>query len=123
MKFKRWDDCSQEEQIERWQQVTRVLQNLSQHEKRHHFDMGIWGRKTDCGTVACAAGHCGLDSWFRRRGFALYLTGRNRTRRFDPRGFFGEDGCFEIFLDTRQRPCSAVIKEIKAYIRQLKHEV
>lgn len=56
--------------IERWENVQRVLKALTPHERRHHFEMQSWGHKTDCGTVACVAGHCSLDPWFRRRGFA-----------------------------------------------------
>jgi hypothetical protein len=31
--------------------------------------MTMFGQKTDCGTIACAAGHASLDPWFRKRGF------------------------------------------------------
>jgi hypothetical protein len=55
--------------IERFEQLILVLQGLSQHEKRKHFNMETWGEQTECGTTMCAAGFCGSDQWFRRRGF------------------------------------------------------
>lgn len=55
--------------IERWENVLRVLTSMTRHEREHHFAMTIWGTKTSCGTVGCAAGHCSLDPWFRKRGF------------------------------------------------------
>src|SRR6267378_1550966 len=69
--MKHWDDITPKEQIARWEQVLRVLRGLTKHERKKHFNMGFFGQKTSCGTVACAAGHCGLDPWFRRRGFKL----------------------------------------------------
>lgn len=63
-----------EQIIERWENVIRVLRNLTPHQRKYHFDMTTFGRKTDCGTVACAAGHCSLDPWFRRRGFLANFT-------------------------------------------------
>jgi hypothetical protein len=57
--------------LERWQQCLRVLRSLTKHEREHHFDMATWGEKNDCGTTGCAAGHCSLDPWFRKRGLRL----------------------------------------------------
>lgn len=59
-----------EQIIERWENVLRVLTSMTRHERNRHFEMIDWGRKTSCGTIACAAGHCSLDPWFRRRGFS-----------------------------------------------------
>jgi hypothetical protein len=61
--------------IERYEQVKRVLEGLDEHARKHHWDMSIWGTKTDCGTVACAAGHCSLDPWFQERGFRGEIRG------------------------------------------------
>lgn len=33
--------------------------------------MSAWGIETPCGTVACAAGRCGLDAWFNEQGWKL----------------------------------------------------
>lgn len=108
--------------IERWQNAARVLQSLSPHEKRRHFDMGTWGDKTDCGTVACAAGHCSLDPWFRRRGFTSSFSesGELCFMKLEPENFFDSEGVNEIFCNTNRRPVSDVIREIKAHIRHLK---
>lgn len=58
-----------QKQIERFENLIRVMRSLTKHERRKHFDMNRWGVKTECGTVMCAAGHCMMDPWFKRRGF------------------------------------------------------
>jgi hypothetical protein len=82
--------------VERWEQVLRVLEGLTPHEREKHFFMGIWGQETACGTVACAAGHCALDPWFRERGFIGEFDSRfNNTLQFPktkPAEFFGQRG-------------------------------
>jgi hypothetical protein len=55
--------------IERWEKGLEVLKTMTPHERTNHFNMAAWGVKTDCGTVACAAGHFSLVPWFRKRGF------------------------------------------------------
>lgn len=52
--------------VESWEQALRVLQQMTPHERKNHFDMRSWGHRTDCGTVACLAGHCYLDPWFQK---------------------------------------------------------
>ena len=111
-------DCSAEEQIERWERVERVLTELTPHERRKHFDMRGWARKTPCGTVACAAGHCGMDPWFRRRGF--HISPNGDFKGMDVTAFFGYHGTNHIFLNATKRPVSDVIKEVRAYVKQLK---
>lgn len=123
MARKEWDDCSDKERIERWEQVYRVLSEMTLHEKRNHFDMGNWGYDTPCGTIACAAGHCGMDPWFRRRGLQYNYVRRFRNGRpgmFRPDDFFGSEGTIRIFLNTNERPVSQVMREVKAYINELK---
>lgn len=110
--------------IERWTQALRVLTKMSKHERERHFDMSHWGQKTECGTVACLAGHCSLDPWFRRRGFAskfatrdegggLYFSGQY------PSEFFGEKGYLNVFLAFN---CShpEVVKLTREHISYLK---
>lgn len=65
---------TKEQEIERLTQLIRVMRGLSRHERRRHFDIRQWGMQTDCGTTMCAAGFCGSDPWFRRRGFKLEPT-------------------------------------------------
>jgi hypothetical protein len=109
--------------VERWENVERVLKALSPHERRKHWDMSEWGMKTDCGTVACAAGHCGLDPWFRRRGFGLSFFSTSEYGDIgDVDGFFGCLGTEIIFYDQRRRTVSTVIKEVRAHIKWLKNE-
>jgi len=85
--------------VERWEQALRVLLGMDEHERTKHFDMSDWGHRTDCGTVACLAGHCSLDPWFRERGFhgefnaGGYLIFPSQR----PITFFGERGNDKIF--------------------------
>lgn len=125
--MKNWEDATQAQKVERWENVARVLKNLSPHERRQHWSMRTWGEKNECGTVACAAGHCGLDPYFRRRGFKLNFVFNKDMEDWDTDfedddviEFFGSEGTFEIFLDTNVRPVGAVIREVKAYIKHLK---
>lgn len=124
---KYWIHCSSKERIARWENVLRVLRKLTPHERRRHWQMNTFGEKTECGTVACAAGHCGLDPWFRRRGFKMNFT----THKFDGEeyfegiivragDFFGEDGTNSIFHNGIPRSVRKVIAEVKAYVKELK---
>lgn len=69
--MKIWEDCSLKEKLDRWLNAERVLVKLPKHVRTEHWNMGHWGIVTECGTVCCAAGHCGLDPWFRKRGLKL----------------------------------------------------
>lgn len=118
--------CSKKEQIERWQNVLRVLRRLTPHQRREHWNMAIIGEKTDCGTVACAAGHCSLDTWFRRRRYTgKYIKGANGRIELDTPDeweFFGHEGADEIFFNTWPRPVETVIEEVHAHIKKLRSE-
>jgi hypothetical protein len=120
----RWEDASKKQQLARWENVLRVLRGLTPHERRKHWDMSYWGRPTECGTIACAAGHCALDPWFRKRGFASMLGEGTGTEwlgweYFGPRDFFGH-GAQKIFHDCTPRSVGAVIKEVQRHIKDLK---
>lgn len=121
-----WDDCSPEQQVERWRQVERVLVNLPTHERERHWDMSSFGYLTDCGTVACAAGHCGLDPWFRERGWRLDFVEHGcgypacKVQRIGSVArFFGEEGSEEIFYNERRRGVDEVIAEVREYVSAL----
>lgn len=124
--------------IERYENVIRVLGSLSRHERREHFDMSTFGRITDCGTVACAAGHCSLDPWFRKRGFASkpsadilgakLVPTRNRNWRAMVQNFFmvygncdsiEYDGT-DIFFNGDERSVSDVIRELRRFVARLR---
>lgn len=64
--------------IERLEQAVRVMRGLSEHDRKHHFNIGVFARQTECGTVACVAGHCALDPWFQERGFKIETIGTER---------------------------------------------
>lgn len=66
------------EQIQRFEKLIETLKGLSPHEKRKHFDMGMFGQETDCGTTMCAAGFCGARKWFQDRGFEYLSRGKAR---------------------------------------------
>ena len=116
-KVKLWDDLTPAEKVKRWEGVERVMKKLTPHQRKHHFYMGSWGYKDDCGTVACVAGHCGLDPSFRRQGFKM-ITDR-WGESFDgpePLPFFGSTGYFDVFMET-----SATYSQTRANIsRHLK---
>lgn len=129
---------SHAKQIERWEHAYSVLKKMSPHDRREHWDMGNWGVLTECGTVACAAGQCGLDPWFRKRGLKLqFVAWSPETRKYehsnkvsedtsvkstfdsDVQSFFGY-GAENIFYNGTNRPVSVVMQEIKLHIRLLK---
>lgn len=104
MRHKEWDDCSLKEKIQRWKELDKMLCALTPHERKHHFDMGVWGVKTECGTIGCAAGLAGLNPWFRRRGLQMNFTHvgdsyNDSFIRLQPEEFFGEVG-YNIILTT-----------------------
>jgi hypothetical protein len=136
MQVKYWSSLTDDQKIERWENVLRVLRSLTPHQRKKHWDMGDWGRETECGTVACAAGHCGLDPWFRRRGFQLnfvpnaYFNAESDEPSdrsvckmpVDPERFFGYVGYDEIFTNGAMNTVDEVIVAVKAHIKQLKKE-
>lgn len=125
--MKSFYNCTKEEQIERWQNVLRVLRGLTRHQRLEHWNMATIGEKTDCGTVACAAGHCSLDGWFRRRGYiGKYKISESSTRLEldtpDEWDFFGHEGADSIFFNTWPRSVEDVIQEVRGHIKSLRSE-
>lgn len=123
--MKTWDELKKAQQVERWENVVRVLKALTPHQREKHWDMSDWGKTTDCGTVACAAGHCGLDPWFRRRGFQLNFIKCNcgepncaERLDFDVEGFFGVEGSDQIFYGSGS--VDDVIARVETYIEELR---
>jgi hypothetical protein len=148
-KIKYWDDLTIDEKIARWEHVDKVLENLSPHERRKHFNLGDWGSKTECGTVACVAGHCGLDPEFRRQGFRLdfefHKLSEGELSFYEPDDpahklgglwvmvgdlsndayqFFGDTGYRRIFLgvDVNGTSVGECRKAIKRYLRDLEQD-
>ncbi len=115
--------------IARWENALRVLKKMTPHERKKHFDMGTFGDQTPCGTVACLAGHCSLDPWFRRKGFSSHWSDGN---------LFFDKAEPEEFFDDREAPFSdparhgsdifyrtaaswaEVVKQVQAHITHLK---
>lgn len=112
--------------VERWENALRVLQQMTTHERRRHFNMGSWGQKTECGTIACLAGHCSIDPWFKHRGFtsAFEKITKNHPPQLcftgqEPEIFFGHGGYNAIFLNC----CATfteVVRDVKKHIKWLK---
>lgn len=102
--------------IERWSQCHRVLDAMTAQERQSNWDMSTWGRITECGTVHCAAGRCGLDPWFRDRGFKMDFDKHGEAEITDVCQFFGNEGSREIFMNSNQRSVDRVIEEVNAYL-------
>lgn len=119
---KMWNQCTQAEKIERWRNVLRVLLSLSPHERQRHFTMNTWGELTPCGTVACAAGHCGMDPWFRSQGFIMDphsdLSFTTLFPSTSPEEFFGQTGHYGIFIKT-YLDFQGVVEAVKDFIHYL----
>jgi hypothetical protein len=97
-----WDYISLEEKIERVDRARLVLKRMSKHAIEKHFDMSIWGNQTPCGTVGCAAGQCGLDPWFNRRGFRMHFN-RYGSQLWSthPSRFFGDFLYESVFVNDK----------------------
>lgn len=52
---------------EKFQQIVRVMNTLNPSQ----FDIQVWHHSSNCGTVACIAGHCAMDPWFIDQGLTL----------------------------------------------------
>jgi hypothetical protein len=108
--------------VERWEQALRVLEAMTPHEREKHFNMGTWGEQTDCGTVACLAGHCALDPWFRGHGFSGEFKPGYTVLTFpqaDPQEYFGERG-YEYILTGPPYPWETIVHGVKEHIDYLK---
>jgi hypothetical protein len=118
--MKYWKEITLKEQLKRWHHVLRVLEALTPHQRRRHWNMETWGEKTECGTVACAAGHCALDPWFRRQGFKsdFYPDGTLKSIS-NATAFFGFEGTDRIFHNAQKRSVPKVIAEVKLHIKTL----
>jgi hypothetical protein len=117
--------------IERLENVKRVLEAMDPHEREKHFNMEMWGRRTDCGTVGCAAGHASLDPWFQENGFKGRINPAGNIELWDDEfgwtvfsrrkvtNFFGKAGV-DIFLDDTLRSVETVIAELDRAILTLR---
>lgn len=112
---------TQADYIERWEQALRVLTKMTKHERERHFNMSHWGERTECGTVACLAGHCSLDPWFRERGFRSYFAenGALYFRHAVPEDFFGDVGETRVFMKL-SATYDEVVELTKQHIQYLK---
>lgn len=138
MAIKKFSECTHKEQIARWENAVRVLKNLTPIQRKKQWDMGFFGERTECGTVCCAAGRCGLDPWFRKRGLKLDFVLKSYDVQKDDDSeetvklwtmadgfaynvgtFFG-DGSEDIFYNDNSRSVNKVLKEIQAHLKNLR---
>lgn len=121
MSVKEWRDVTPAQRIERVENLLRVLRALTPHERKKHFDMGTWGAKTQCGTVACAAGWAGMDPWFKRRGFVMLPDTWDCFPKMSPYQFFGYDLFYDVFVNSRAiRTHAQAVRKISLYLKTLK---
>lgn len=60
-----------DQMIERHEQLLKLDEVLTDHEKTEHLNMQEWERETSCGTTHCLAGFAAIQPWFRGKGFKL----------------------------------------------------
>ena len=112
--------------VERWEQGLRVVLDIPPDERDERLNMAVWGYQTACGTVACFAGHCSLDDWFRKQGYTsdfeenpdsgvpeLYFTG------VLPKRFFGSVGHYDILM-AKDLSYDELIDAVREHIAYLK---
>jgi hypothetical protein len=119
------EQVTQGQYIERWEQALRVLESMDEHEREKHFDMSMWGARTSCGTVACVAGHCSFDPWFREHGFSGKFDEDHDVLRFpqaQPLEFFGKGGA-QAVLFAYQASYDEVVGYVREHIEKLKEGV
>jgi hypothetical protein len=122
-----FDELKPAKQIERYTEAIRTLKALPAHVKKEHWNMGDWGSDTECGTVACAAGHCGVDQWFIRRGLKLHVKVGKRLEindnfSRDANDFFGNAGMDRVFTGRGDRPVAVVVEELKRHVEIMRLE-
>jgi hypothetical protein len=138
--FKKWNECTDEQKVERWENVLRVLRSMTPHQRKKHFNMSTWAEKNDCGTIGCAAGLCSFDPWFRRRGFKGEFVERvpddgpicsfRFANRMFPEDFFGTVGHERVFVNEEFTDMEGeyagpavhrkVLAAVRDYIKDLK---
>ena len=120
MKVKLWDDLTPAQKVKRWEGVERVLKKLTPHQRKKHFDMRFWGQQTECGTVGCVGGHCGLDPDFRLQGFRLKVSAYGSCFTGPgPMAFFGSEGYWNVFMKT-SATYSQTRANVSAYLKELR---
>lgn len=114
------DELTDRQLLARMEHALQVMEKMTPHERRRHFDMSDWVQVTECGTVACLAGHCALDPWFRKHGFSINVSEDMITPfSVDPMDYFGEVIHRTIFLDVFAS-YGIIKKKVKSVIKDLK---
>ena len=144
IEYKIWDELNPAEKVERWSHAVDVIAGLSEHERTYHFNMAVWGDITDCGTIGCAAGFCGMDPEFKEQGLEMEIISYHCDKKHHeviwpkirPFEFFGSYAYDRIFVnpeftdpdhhENRQFGTSGratharVLKEMQEYLEELK---
>jgi hypothetical protein len=119
--YTRYQMLSTRGQYQRWKNALRVMLRMKPHTREQHFDMSRFGIKTDCGTIGCVMGFCGLDKWFRQRHFKLRFQGEQGFMDGNAYDFFGSHG-ERIFMNTATRSWETVVAEMQPVVDELKRE-
>jgi len=131
IKSEYWESLPPKERVIRWSHAVKVIGDMTEHEIKEHFDMSIYGKKTPCGTIGCAAGHLGLDPGFNRQGYKLNIdsgSGYYDGFTIHPYDFFGKDAYNNIFINNdfvskKGKDVHAqVLKAMESYLEDLKEE-
>jgi hypothetical protein len=90
------------------ERLTRLAELLDRVEP-NKFDMNRWFSKTDCGYVACAAGHAALDPWFQSEGLYLGFADDEEYLHSIPcYGYKMDDEALAAFFDITNEQVSYV---------------
>jgi hypothetical protein len=127
----RFEDCPINIQVERYERAIQVLENLSEHDRTRHWDMSVWLKTTECGTIGCAAGHMSFDPYFRELGLTIMLVETPGMSQHTVAGepvyeavhwIMGREGAKNIFFWDEPRGVETVIEEMRTHISFLKGE-
>ncbi len=66
-------DITPRVRLNRLKKLEHMLLNYDEIFPKVEFGIGVWGKKIDCGTSACALGSAGLYPPFRRKGLKTVI--------------------------------------------------
>lgn len=123
------------ELIERHEQLLKLDDVLTKHEKSKHFNMEVVGNTTACGTNHCLCGFAGMQPWFRERGLVTIVSpcadgiGLSKSHelatQYDDDDvnwnvFFGEDAYNEIFHHDFPNDWPAAMQRVRDRLERIK---
>lgn len=106
------------ELIERHEQLLKLDDVLTEHEKTKHFAMSHYQHETPCGTSCCLVGFAATQKWFMERGITIY-----RLRRFDEDltdDFFGDGAWNEMFTSGLSAIWPEAMQRVRDRLERIK---